>query len=89
MLKPLINEKTLRLVKLSKFTFSSNVRIPKIVVSSQLTKEHKVSILDVNTSRLRGKKKRIGNTRNFKYTPTLYKYIVTLKTGESFPGFEI
>ncbi|MBI2590169.1 50S ribosomal protein L23 [Candidatus Berkelbacteria bacterium] len=82
-LKPVITEKSLRLVSESQFTF----RIPrysnKLTIERAVEQAYKVHVIDVNIAKTAAKPKRNGVT-----SPKI-KAIIRLKKGEKIPGFEL
>jgi large subunit ribosomal protein L23 len=86
-LGPVITEKTHSLKAVgNKVTLRVAVKANKIEIRKALEELFKVKVLDVNTVRLRGKKKRQGRTEGIR--PDWKKAIVTLAPGEKIPGFE-
>ncbi len=90
LLLPVVNEKSLLLAKLSKYTFkakSQNLKLNKISVANEVSKIWKVKVLEVASVLTRGKQKRIGMTRNFRITPERKRFIVTIEKGKTIEGF--
>ncbi|MBM4294332.1 MAG: 50S ribosomal protein L23 [Deltaproteobacteria bacterium] len=85
---PVITEKThsLRMMG-NKVTFRVNLKANKIEIRKAIEDLFKVKVLEVNTIRMRGKKKRMGRIEGVR--PDWKKAIVTLAPGEKIPGFEM
>ncbi|QQR93349.1 50S ribosomal protein L23 [bacterium] len=94
-LKPIINEKSILLAKDGIYSFvvtkkeSSKSRSNKIIVGKEIANLYKVKVVDIRSVSIRGKKKRIGNTRNFRITDSKKRYLVKLAKGDSIEGFAI
>jgi len=69
-----------------KVTFEVATDANKIEIRHAVSKLFNVSVTDVHTQVVRGKRKRIG--RNFGRRPTRKKAIVTLKAGDTIEFFE-
>ena len=84
---PLITEKsTILKEKENKYAFLVDSRANKNEIKKAIEEIFKVKVLMVNTSYLRGKKKRVG--RHSGKTPDVKKAILTLKEGEKIEIFE-
>lgn len=87
-LKPVITEKSLHLASSGKFTFAVPKRVNKIIITETVATLYKVDVTDVNLVKIPGKPK--GNLRGKGgMTKAKVKAIVTLKKGQTIPGFEI
>ncbi len=85
---PVITEKTHSLKAVgNKVTFRVNLKANKIEIRKAIEDLFKVKVLEVNTIRMRGKKKRMGRIEGVR--PDWKKAIVTLAPGEKIPGFEM
>jgi large subunit ribosomal protein L23 len=85
---PVITEKTHSLKAVgNKVTFRVNLKANKIEIRKAIEDLFKVKVLDVNTIRMRGKKKRMGRIEGVR--PDWKKAVVTLAPGEKIPGFEM
>ncbi|MEA3560635.1 MAG: 50S ribosomal protein L23 [Candidatus Omnitrophota bacterium] len=77
----LITEKSTKLGPFNKYFFSVDVKANKLEIKKAVEDIYKVKVNDVNTMKVRGKKKRVrfqeGRTSNWK------KAIVTLAEGQS------
>jgi large subunit ribosomal protein L23 len=85
---PVITEKThnLRAVG-NKVTFRVGIKANKIEIRKAIEELFKVKVLEVNTVRMRGKKKRMGRLEGVR--PDWKKAIITLAPGEKIPGLEM
>lgn len=79
LVKPTITEKSTILQETGKYTFEIAPRANKVQVKEAVEKNFGVEVLDVNISKLRGKRKRYG-PRQVKQ-PDTKKAVVTLKPG--------
>ncbi|MGL5513660.1 MAG: 50S ribosomal protein L23, partial [Sporomusa sp.] len=79
-------EKTTRMMADNKYTFIVSLTANKIEVRQAVEQIFKVKVLDVNTIRVLGKKKRMG--RNVGKRPDFKKAIVKLAPGERIEFFE-
>ena len=77
----LITEKGTKLGPFNKYFFSVDIKANKLEIKKAIEDIYKVKVNDVNTMKVRGKKKRVrfqeGRTSNWK------KAIVTLAQGQS------
>ena len=80
LIKPTITEKSTLLQESGKYTFQVAMGANKVEVKQAVEKSFNVTVLDVNTTKLRGKQKRYG-PRTTKQ-PDVKKAVVTLKTGD-------
>ena len=80
LIKPTITEKSTLLQESGKYTFQVAMGANKVEVKQAVEQSFNVSVLDVNTTKLRGKQKRYG-PRTTKQ-PDVKKAVVTLKTGD-------
>jgi len=79
-LRPLITEKSMKLVKNGKYTFEVKKDATKTEIKAAIEELFKVSVTDVNIINSLPKSKRVG-----RYTgllPAVTKAIVTLKAGD-------
>ncbi len=85
-IRPLITEKSSRLMELNKYTFEVHVSANKIQIRKAIEEVFKVKVTDVHVMNIRPKPKRmgafIGKTRAWK------KAIVSLAPGERIDFFE-
>ena len=80
LVKPTITEKSTLLQESGKYTFQVNGRANKVEVKEAVEKNFDVTVLDVNITKLHGKKKRYGP--RIKQRPDIKKAVVTLKQGD-------
>ena len=80
LVKPTITEKSTILQESGKYTFEVAPKANKVEVKEAVEKSFNVTVLDVNISKLRGKRKRYG-PRSVK-RPDVKKAVVTLKQGD-------
>ncbi|MEE8465145.1 MAG: 50S ribosomal protein L23 [Dehalococcoidia bacterium] len=80
LIKPTITEKSTLLQESGKYTFHIHQRTNKVEVKEAVEKNFSVTVLDVNITKLRGKKKRYGP--RIKQRPDTKKAVVTLKQGD-------
>lgn len=79
-IRPVISEKSTRLMEGNKYTFIVHPRANKSQIKKAVEAIFKVSVTKVNTVKVRGKLRRQGRTQG--YTPARKKAIVTLKPGD-------
>lgn len=80
LIKPTITEKSTILQESGKYTFEISPKANKIEVKEAVEKSFSVTVLDVNISKSRGKRKRYGPRMAKK--PDIKKAVVTLKQGD-------
>lgn len=80
LIKPTITEKSTLLQESGKYTFHVNDRANKVEVKEAVERNFGVTVLDVNITKLHGKKKRYGP--RIKQRPGTKKAVVTLKQGD-------
>jgi large subunit ribosomal protein L23 len=84
--RPVVTEKVTRQTAKDKYTFEVALNATKIQVKEAVEKAFNVTVLDVNTSRLMGKKRRFG--RHYGMTPPWKKAVVTIQAGQTIEFFE-
>ena len=85
--RPLITEKSTIERELQNIvTFEVDLRANKTEIRRAVEKLFDVQVLDVRTSRVKGKKRRVG--RNIGYRPNWKKARVRLREGDSIEFFE-
>ena len=77
---PLITEKGSRLGSQNKYLFCVDKKANKIEIKKAIEEIYKVKVSDVNTLKLRGKRKRVR--REWGKTPDRKKAVISLKKGE-------
>ncbi len=80
LVKPTITEKSTLLQESGKYTFQVAPRANKVQVKEAVEKSFDVTVLDVNITKLHGKRKRYG-PRTSKQ-PDIKKAVVTLAEGD-------
>ncbi len=80
LLKPTITEKSTLLQESGRYTFQIDPTANKAQVKEAIQKNFNVTVLDVNITKLHGKKKRYGP--RVKKMPDIKKAVVTLKPGD-------
>jgi len=84
---PLVTEKTTVLrEEENRYTFFVSLRASKTEIKRAVEELFKVKVIKVNTSNLKGKKKRLGIHEG--YTARQKKAVVTLKPGDTIRMFE-
>ncbi len=84
--RPIITEKTTRLMEQSKYCFVVDPRANKIQIKQAIEEIFKVKVTSVNTFNLLGKVKRMG--RHEGRRPSWKRAVVTLKKGDRIEFFE-
>jgi len=88
LIRPIVTEKSTDLMAENKYTFEVDLRANKTQIKAAVEEIFNVEVEKVNTSRVRGKLRRMG--RHEGYTSDWKKAVVTLKPGHSievFAGF--
>ena len=80
LIKPTITEKSTLLQESGKYTFQIAPRANKVEVKQAVESNFGVTVLDVNITKLRGKKKSYGP--RIKQRPDIKKAVVTLQQGD-------
>ena len=80
LIKPTITEKSTLLQESGKYTFQIAQEANKVEVKQAVESNFGVTVLDVNITKLRGKKKRYGP--RIKQRPDTKKAVVTLQQGD-------
>ncbi|HHT05465.1 MAG TPA: 50S ribosomal protein L23 [Hydrogenispora sp.] len=84
--KPIVTEKSTRLMEMNKYCFVVDRRANKIQIKEAIETIFNVRVLDVNTMQMLGKMKRMG--RHEGRRPNWKKAIVTLEPGSRIEFFE-
>lgn len=85
--RPLITEKSTKLIELGKYTFEVMQGVNKVEIAKAVEQAFKVNVVKVNVVNVRKKERRVG-----KYTglrPAVRKAIVTLQKGQTLDVFEV
>lgn len=80
LVRPTITEKSTILQESGKYTFQVAPGANKVEVKQAVETNFNVSVVDVNITKLRGKRKRYG--ARFTKQPDVKKAVVTLKPGD-------
>jgi large subunit ribosomal protein L23 len=86
---PLISEKSMKDVSLSKFTFRVDKNATKQSIKKIIEEKFKVNVLKVSTVNVKGRKKRVGAKRTEVLEPSWKKAIVKLKSGQKIDLFDV
>lgn len=85
--KPLITEKSTKLVESRKYTFEVMQGANKVEVKKAIEEIFKVNVIQVNMINVRKKERRVGKYEGFR--PAVRKAIVTLAEGQTLDVFEV
>jgi len=85
--RPLITEKSTKLVETRKYTFEVMQGVNKIEVKKAVEEIFKVNVIQVNMINVRKKDRRVGKYEGFR--PAVRKAIVTLAEGQTLDVFEV
>jgi large subunit ribosomal protein L23 len=88
LLRPLINEKSMLLIKGDFYTFEVVKDATKAQIKKIVSEKFKVDVLDVRTVNLKGKKKSQRSRRAYYMEPNVKKAIVKVKKGQKIALFE-
>ena len=80
LLKPTVTEKSTLLQESGRYTFQVDMGANKNQVKEAVEKNFSVTVVDVNITKLHGKRKRYGN--RVTKMPDIKKAVVTLKPGD-------
>jgi len=84
--RPLITEKSTKLVETRKYTFEVMQGVNKVEVKKAV-EIFKVNVIQVNMINVRKKERRVGKYEGFR--PAVRKAIVTLAEGQTLDVFEV
>ena len=87
LVRPLITEKTMKLVEEGKYTFEVKQGANKVEVKKAVEELFKVDVTAVNMMNTQRKKRRVGKYEGLR--PAVQKAIVTLAKGQKLDVFEI
>jgi len=87
-LKPIISEKSMKLVPSGTFTFAVSRYADKKIIKEAIEKAFSVHVVSVATTVVKGKKRRVGVRRTEKPDSVWKRAIVALKKGEKIGLFE-
>jgi len=88
-IRPLITEKTMTLVQGGWFTFMAPVMTSKTDARKTVEKLYSVNVIDVRSSRMPGKSRRVGRKGITILHSDWKKIMVKLKTGQTIEAFQI
>ena len=80
LVKPTVTEKSTILQEISKYTFQVAPRANKVEVKEAVEKTFDVTVIDVNITKIHGKRKRYGP--RVSKQPDIKKAVITLKQGD-------
>jgi large subunit ribosomal protein L23 len=84
--RPVVTEKVTRVTDRGVYTFEVALEATKIQIKEAVERAFNVNVVSVNTSRVMGKKRRLG--KHWGMTPTWKKAIVTIQAGQKIEFFE-
>jgi len=87
--KPLITEKSLFLAAKGWYTFIVDKEARKETIARDIAKLYKVTVVEVRTSAIHGKKRRAGKKMAAVKRPDSKKAYVQLKSGQKIDAFEV
>ena len=87
LVRPLITEKTMKLVEEGKYTFEVKQGSNKVEVKKAVEELFKVEVTAVNMMNTQRKRRRVGKYEGLR--PAVQKAIVTLAKGQKLDVFEI
>jgi large subunit ribosomal protein L23 len=84
--RPIVTEKVQRQIGKNQYTFEVALNATKIQIKEAVERAFNVNVVNVNTSRLMGKRRRLG--RHWGMTPAWKKAVVTIREGQEIQFFE-
>lgn len=88
-LKPLITETSINLAKSGWYTFAAPVDMNKDMLKPVLEKAFKVDVLAINTSVVKGKRKRSMKSRRIRKESDWKKVFIKVKEGQKIDLFDV
>ena len=85
--RPKVTEKSVHLSKEGRYVFKVTKTATKGAIADEVERTYGVNVLNVRTTILHGKKRRIPKTSRFRTTENWKKAIVKLKDGQSIDLF--
>ncbi|HBP25428.1 MAG TPA: 50S ribosomal protein L23 [Acholeplasmatales bacterium] len=85
--RPLITEKSTKLIELGKYTFEVMQGVNKVEIAKAVEQAFKVNVVKVNVINVRKKERRVGKYAGLR--PAVRKAIVTLQKGQTLDVFEV
>jgi len=86
--RPLITEKTSRLIKTNWYTFAAPVSKTKNQLEDLIKKTFNVSVLAIKTTVIKGKTRRSGKSRKTRRLSDWKKVMIKIKEGEKIDLFD-
>lgn len=86
--RPVVSEKSFRLAERRRYTFRVAGDANKVEIRRAVEDQFHVTVVQVNTSWVRGKRRRLGRLPAGQ-TARWKKAVVTLAEGDSIPEFEV
>lgn len=87
--KPIITEKSTRLVAENRYTFQVDKRATKPQIKEAVESFFDVHVIGVKTANIPGQTRRVGRIRRSVKLPGFKKASVEVKKGEKIKGFEV
>lgn len=87
--KAIITEQSMEKVKKGIFTFRVPIVVDKNVIRKEVETRFKVNVLNVKTITVKGKKRKVGKTRQEVAQSSWKKAMVQLKQGQKIDLFEV
>ncbi len=87
-IKPVVTEKSMQSTNPAKFTFMVAQSATKTEIKKAINDAFKVNVVSISTSKIKGKRKRIGTRRIEVYETFSKKATIMLKKGERISLFE-
>ncbi|MCK9470480.1 MAG: 50S ribosomal protein L23 [Bacilli bacterium] len=85
--RPLITEKTTKLVDTGKYTFEVMQGVNKVEIKKAIEELFNVTVESINVINVRKKARRVGKYDGF--SPAVRKAVVTLQKGQTLDVFEV
>ncbi|MGN0035487.1 MAG: 50S ribosomal protein L23 [Coriobacteriales bacterium] len=86
-IRPIVSERSYDMIELNRYTFEVTKGAKKIEIAKAIEEIFDVNVVKVNTLNVKPKKKRVR--RDYGYTRTWKKAIVTLAEGDSIELFKV
>lgn len=86
--EPLLTEHTLALATRGWYTFRVDLKSNKKLIAQEVSSRYKVTVVDVRTSRMHGKTRRVGKRSNIIRMSNWKKAIVRLALNQRIEVFE-
>jgi len=87
--RPIITERSLTLASVGKYSFEVSLQANKDQIREVVESQFGVTVIGVNTSKVAGKRRRVGKQRREKIGTPWKKAIVQLKKGDKIDIFEV